>query len=114
MGLPQPPDEITSAKTDEQELNYEWWLARGRHSSSTSTRRVIIMGRYARVASVGELAPGQSKLVEVEGKSIALFNVGGAYYALDNTCTHRGGPLAEGALDGDQVTCPWHGAVFNV
>ena len=72
------------------------------------------MGRYARVASVGELAPGQSKLVEVEGKSIALFNVGGAYYALDNTCTHRGGPLAEGALDGDQVTCPWHGAVFNV
>jgi nitrite reductase/ring-hydroxylating ferredoxin subunit len=72
------------------------------------------MGRYIRAASVGDLAPGQAKLVEVEGKSLALFNVGGTYYALDNACTHQGGPLSEGALDGEQVTCPWHGAVFNV
>jgi nitrite reductase/ring-hydroxylating ferredoxin subunit len=72
------------------------------------------MGRYIRVGTVDDLAPGRGKLVEVEGKSLALFNVGGSLYALDNTCTHRGGPLSEGALNGDQVTCPWHGAIFNV
>jgi nitrite reductase/ring-hydroxylating ferredoxin subunit len=72
------------------------------------------MGRYVRAASVGDLAPGQAKLVEVEGKSLALFNDAGTCYALDNTCTHRGGPLSEGALNGDLVTCPWHGAVFNL
>src|SRR5262249_7349222 len=87
------------------------WPARGRHSSST--RRARFVGRYVRAASVGDLAPRQAKLVEVEGKSLALFNVGGTYYALNNACTHRGGPLSEGALNGDQVTCPWHGAVFD-
>src|SRR5262249_34203705 len=44
----------------------------------------------------------------------ALFNVEGTFYAIDNTCTHRGGPLGEGELSGDTVTCPWHGAHFNV
>jgi nitrite reductase/ring-hydroxylating ferredoxin subunit len=72
------------------------------------------MGRYVRAASVGDLAPGQAKLVEVEGESLALFNVEGTYYALNNACTHQGGPLADGALNGDEVTCPWHGAAFNV
>lgn len=54
------------------------------------------------------------KLVEAGGQSIAIFNVGGNYYAIDNTCTHRGGPLSEGMLTGDVVTCPWHGAQYNV
>ena len=72
------------------------------------------MEQYVKAASVGDLAPGQAKLVEIEGKRIALFNVGCTYYALDDTCTHRGGPLSEGTLIGEQVTCPWHGAVFNV
>jgi nitrite reductase/ring-hydroxylating ferredoxin subunit len=53
-------------------------------------------------------------MFEVGGKSIALFNVDGVFYAIDNTCTHRGGPLSEGVLDGKEVTCPWHGAVFDV
>jgi nitrite reductase/ring-hydroxylating ferredoxin subunit len=52
--------------------------------------------------------------VSVQGKSIALFNVEGQFFALDHTCTHRGGPLAEGEISGHDVTCPWHGARFDV
>ena len=47
-------------------------------------------------------------------KKIALFNVEGSLHAIDDTCTHRGGPLSEGMLVGNEVTCPWHGAVFDV
>jgi nitrite reductase/ring-hydroxylating ferredoxin subunit len=54
------------------------------------------------------------KLVEVGGLGIAVFNVGGSYYAIENTCPHRGGPLAEGMMAGEEVICPWHGARFNV
>ena len=50
----------------------------------------------------------------VGSKKIALFNVDGDYYAIDDTCTHRGGPLSDGDLTGKEVTCPWHGAVFDV
>jgi len=72
------------------------------------------MSKLVKVASVNDLSPGQGKVVEAEGESIALFNVGGTFTAIDNTCTHVGGPLGEGALIGDNVTCPWHGAGFNV
>ena len=72
------------------------------------------MGRYVRAAWVGDLEPAHGKFVEVEGKRIALFNVGGVYYAVDANCTHRGGPLSEGELNGYELTCPWHGSVFNV
>lgn len=44
----------------------------------------------------------------------SLFNVDGTFFALDNTYTHRGGPLAEGEISGHEVTCPWHGARFDV
>ena len=72
------------------------------------------MSQYVRIASVTDLPPGQGKLVEVQGREIALFNLGGSFYAIDNTCTHAGGPLAEGTLEGEEVECPWHGAHFNV
>jgi nitrite reductase/ring-hydroxylating ferredoxin subunit len=72
------------------------------------------MASYFKAAAVADLEPGQGKLVEVGGKKIALFNVHGTYYATDDTCTHRGGPLSEGELEGNEVTCPWHGAIFNV
>jgi len=75
---------------------------------------VLTMSQYVRVASVGDLAPGQAKFVKVDGRRIALFNVAGIYYALNDRCTHRGAPLSEGTLNGDQVTCPWHGSLFNV
>ncbi len=72
------------------------------------------MPQLVKVAQTSELAPGEGKTVEVEGQNIALFNVDGTFNAIDNTCTHVGGPLGEGDIDGEIVTCPWHGAGFNV
>ncbi len=66
------------------------------------------------VANIQEIPPGQAKKVKVGGKDVALFNVNGTFYAIDDTCPHRGGPLSEGELEGQEVTCPWHGARFNV
>jgi nitrite reductase/ring-hydroxylating ferredoxin subunit len=72
------------------------------------------MPEFVKVARTDEVTPGQAKLVEVGGKEIALFNVAGSFHAIDNNCTHVGGPLCEGELDGNEVTCPWHGATFDV
>jgi nitrite reductase/ring-hydroxylating ferredoxin subunit len=72
------------------------------------------MSEFIKAANTNEVAPGQAKLIEINGREIALFNVGGAFYAIDNSCTHVGGPLCEGELEGAEVTCPWHGAVFDV
>jgi len=73
-----------------------------------------MMADFVKVAKTDEIVPGQGKMIEVGGKKIALFNVEGSFHAIDDTCTHRGGPLSEGVLDGDQVTCPWHGATYDV
>ena len=67
-----------------------------------------------RVAHVADVAPGTAKMVVVDGREIALFNAGGIFYALDNTCPHQGGPLAEGWIEGTQVTCPWHAWTFKL
>lgn len=67
-----------------------------------------------KVGSRSELSPGQCKVAEAAGKKIALYNVDGSFYATDNTCLHRGGPLGEGVLNGSQVTCPWHGWEYDV
>ncbi|MGQ0645399.1 MAG: Rieske (2Fe-2S) protein [Elusimicrobiota bacterium] len=72
------------------------------------------MPEFRKVASKADVPRGQSKLVRVLDKEIALFNGGGKFYALDNLCPHRGGPLSEGAFDGAVVTCPWHGWQFSV
>ena len=54
------------------------------------------------------------KLVEASGQKIAIFDLGGNLYAIENTCPHRGGPLSEGIPAGEEVICPWHGSRFNV
>jgi NAD(P)H-dependent nitrite reductase small subunit len=72
------------------------------------------MADFVKVATVDEVAPGAGRCVEVGGRQIALFNVGGTIHAIDNVCPHRGGPLAEGDLDGTAVTCPWHAWQFDV
>lgn len=72
------------------------------------------MADFVKIAEAGDLQPGSGKVVNVQDKSIALFNVDGTWYATDNSCLHRGGPLGEGELDGEVVTCPWHGWQFNV
>jgi len=69
---------------------------------------------FITVAKTDEVKEGQGKSVEANGKNIALFNVDGKFYAIDNTCVHKGGPLGEGTCDGEIVTCPWHGWKYNV
>ena len=69
---------------------------------------------FVRTAKTNELAPGTIREFQVEGKAVALANVGGKYYAINNTCLHRGGPLGQGVLEGAVVTCPWHGWQYDV
>jgi len=69
---------------------------------------------FVKVATASEIPDGQGKVVEAGGKRIALFNAGGKFYAIDNACKHRGGPLGEGELDGTVVTCPWHGWEYDI
>jgi 3-phenylpropionate/trans-cinnamate dioxygenase ferredoxin component len=75
---------------------------------------VMAQVRRAKVADVGELAEGEARVVDVEGRTLALFNVDGRFYALDNACAHRGGPLGEGDLEGRVVVCPWHAWRWDV
>ena len=69
---------------------------------------------FVKIANVNDVRQGQGKTISVNGVEIALFNIDGNFYAIDNTCPHRGGPLGEGMLDDGIVTCPWHGWKFNV
>ena len=69
---------------------------------------------FLKAARKDEIPVGVIREFAVEGKSIALANVGGTFYAINNTCLHRGGPLGEGALQDKVVTCPWHGWQYDV
>jgi nitrite reductase/ring-hydroxylating ferredoxin subunit len=64
------------------------------------------MANLTKVAEIKEIAPGTAKQVEVGGKNIAVFNLNGTFYAMDDACTHRGGPLSEGAIEGDLSDLP--------
>ena len=66
------------------------------------------------VCPVDEVKPGQPRVLEVDGREIAVFCEGGAYFAIDNLCPHRDGPLAEGTVEDGVVTCPWHWARFRL
>ena len=72
------------------------------------------MAEFIKVASVSDVEEGAGKVVEAGGKAIALFKVQGNFYAIDNTCVHRGGPLGEGFLEEFIVTCPWHGWRYDI
>ena len=66
------------------------------------------------VAAVTEIPPGEGRVFEVKGRTLAVFNVDGRFYATDNECPHRGGPLGEGELDGAVIRCPWHAWRWDV
>lgn len=72
------------------------------------------MSEYVTVAAVGDIEPGNGRVVEAGDERIALFNADGEFYAIGNACTHVGGSLGEGPLDGTTVTCPLHGSDFDV
>ena len=70
--------------------------------------------KYVRVAVKSEIEVGKMKKVVLDDNDILIANVNGKYYAVDNTCTHLGGNLSEGVLEGNVVTCPNHRAKFDV
>ncbi len=72
------------------------------------------MSDFVRVAKVSEIPDPGKTVVEVDDALIALYHVNGAFYATDDVCTHDGGPLAEGELDGYAIVCPRHGAKFDI
>jgi nitrite reductase (NADH) small subunit len=74
------------------------------------------MPEFVKVVNTSDLPQGGAIVVEIAGRSIALFNANGQFYALDNICAHRGGPLGEGFVDQNNLTvqCPWHGWVYNL
>jgi nitrite reductase/ring-hydroxylating ferredoxin subunit len=69
---------------------------------------------WTAVLDDGELADGQMRCAEADGAAVMVARSGGALYALSAHCSHRGGPLHEGRLDGTTVTCPWHDSVFDL
>jgi nitrite reductase/ring-hydroxylating ferredoxin subunit len=72
------------------------------------------MAEYVKIASVTDLAPGQMMPVEVGGELICLANVDGSFYAIADECTHVGGMLSDGELEGHIVTCPIHFGQFDI
>lgn len=73
------------------------------------------MSEYLKIATIDEVPAGSSKLVKIEDVRIALFNLDGEYYAIEDVCTHDDGPLVEGEIvNGCEVECPRHGARFDI
>jgi nitrite reductase (NADH) small subunit len=69
---------------------------------------------FVRAARKDEIPVGSVREFQVEGKTLAIANVGGKFLAIDNTCLHHGGPLAEGTLSGTTLACPWHGWQYDM
>lgn len=72
------------------------------------------MPRFVTFGKTSEIGPGERDIREVEGWWIAVFNVGGQYYAIEDVCTHDDGPIGEGELYGYEIECPRHGARFDI
>ena len=69
---------------------------------------------FVNVSSAKDISLSQMRAVDVNGEKVCLANVEGKYFALGNVCTHLGGPLSEGKLEGYEVQCPWHGSRFDI
>ncbi|HSE01680.1 MAG TPA: non-heme iron oxygenase ferredoxin subunit [Burkholderiales bacterium] len=72
------------------------------------------MSDWITVARAGELAPGSHRVVDVDGAAVVVFNLGGQYFAIEDVCTHDGGQLTGGTVEGEEIVCPRHGARFSI
>lgn len=72
------------------------------------------MGTWVQVCPVGELSPGHSRVVDADGTDVVVFNADGQLLAVENVCTHDGGSLTGGCIEGEEITCPRHGARFSL
>lgn len=73
-----------------------------------------VMQNFVEVAAVDEIPEGGAKIVQAQGREVALFRLGDRIVALDNECPHRGGPIGEGRIHDGRVTCPWHEWTFDI
>ena len=73
-----------------------------------------LSGDFVKVAETKDIQPSTMKAVDLASERVCIVNVEGIYYAIGNVCTHVGGPLDEGTLEGYEVECPWHGSKFDV
>jgi nitrite reductase (NADH) small subunit len=71
------------------------------------------LAEFVMAARRGDVPEGTGKIVEIGGRTLALFHANGEFYAIDNACKHRGGPLGEGEIYGTRVVCPWHGWEYD-
>lgn len=69
---------------------------------------------FLTVARISDVDPGRARVIYLRGTEIALFNVNGTFYAVDNLCPHEGGPLVAGTVKGEILTCPWHRWQFHL
>ena len=72
------------------------------------------MANFIKVCKTSDVRAGCGRSIDINGKLVAVFNLDGSFYAINDTCGHRGGPLGEGELDGKTVVCPWHGWRYDV
>ena len=79
-----------------------------------NTSRTQPQNQFVTVAKVAEIPDPGSQLVEVDDRLIVLFHAAGHFYAIDDVCTHDGGPLSEGRLEDMSIACPRHGAKFDI
>lgn len=77
-------------------------------------RSIGMSNDYVLVGAISDFPSGTLRKVIVDGEDVVVGNVGGNLYAIADKCTHRGGPLSEGELEGNTVTCPWHGGQFDL
>lgn len=69
---------------------------------------------FIAIATLDEIGDGERMIFEVNGRSVALFNIGGSYYAIADVCSHDNGPVGEGEIEGHEIVCPRHGARFDL
>jgi NAD(P)H-dependent nitrite reductase small subunit len=69
---------------------------------------------FVTVGAVADFTSGEGRMVEVNGRQVALFRLGDEFHAIDNLCLHKAGPLCDGWIDNDVVTCPWHGWSYEI
>ena len=74
----------------------------------------VVNQRFVRVGRIGDVPAGGPEVFDVEDRKIAVYRLDDGYFAIDDLCTHDGGPLASGEIEGDEVICPRHGARFSI
>ncbi|MFT5051204.1 MAG: 3-phenylpropionate/trans-cinnamate dioxygenase ferredoxin subunit [Chlamydiales bacterium] len=82
--------------------------------SKNPREEFLSMAGYSKIGSIGDLPPGSAMSADVAGTQVAIFNVDGTLHAIDEACSHVGGPLSKGVVTDTSVRCPLHGASFDL